>query len=191
MKIEGVGLGKKFGKHWIFRNKSFELSNTSVAITGKNGAGKSTLLQIIAGYLSPSEGEILINGDKNDEHDVNISFVAPYMEIIEEFTLNEWLTFHSKFRKPQVSFAEMAELASIPLHKSIATFSTGMKQRAKLITAFYFENDILFMDEPTANLDSEGFDWWGRNSENLKNKLIFIASNDPREIARCATVMKL
>lgn len=192
MIIEGEDIGKKFGRNWIFRNQDFEIaSGKSVVITGKNGAGKSTLLQIIAGYLTPSSGDILVDGIKVDESIHSSVFIGPYTEIIEEFTLEEFLIFHSKFKKPDRPIQEMCDSASLPLNKVIAEFSTGMKQRVKLITAFFFENDMIFMDEPTSNLDNEGFQWWESNVNHIKNHLLIIASNDHREIGVCEKQLKL
>ncbi|WP_425390880.1 ABC transporter ATP-binding protein [Ekhidna sp.] len=192
MLLVGDNIGKKFGKNWIFRNQNFELDQGNVvAITGKNGSGKSTLLQIMAGYLTPSEGKVLSNDTLLEEAQPSISFIGPYTEVIEEFTLRELLSFHQKFKNPIVEMKEMAESASLPLDKLIAEFSTGMKQRTKLITAFYFENDILFMDEPTANLDQEGFDWWSNELKKLSNKLILVASNDSNEINMCQKSINL
>lgn len=166
-------------------------TGTSVAITGKNGSGKSTLLQIIAGFLTPSEGEIEVDGKKIDESEHSAVFVGPYTEIIEEFTLKEFLEFHSTFKKNTCSIEEMAESASLPLSKPINDFSTGMKQRAKLITSFFFENDIIYMDEPTSNLDVEGFEWWKNQLLKLKKQLIIIASNDLQEIELCQKRLNL
>ncbi|MEQ8904560.1 ATP-binding cassette domain-containing protein [Ekhidna sp.] len=192
MKITGKDIGKKFGRNWIFRNQNFEIaSGEPVAITGKNGAGKSTLLQIIAGYLTPSHGDIFMDGVKVDDSTHSSVFIGPYTEIIEELTLNEFLNFHSKFKDSNCSIKKMADSASLPLNKVIAEFSTGMKQRTKLLTAFFFENDVIFMDEPTSNLDDEGFQWWESNISLLKKRLIILASNDNREIAVCEKQLKL
>ncbi|MEQ9466354.1 MAG: ATP-binding cassette domain-containing protein [Ekhidna sp.] len=192
MKITGKHIGKKFRKNWIFRDLNFEFSSgETVAITGKNGAGKSTLIQIIAGYLTPSEGEILIDGKPIDDPSPQTTFVGPYTEIIEEFTLGEFLKFHSKFKTPACTIEEMAQSASLPLNKVIGEFSTGMKQRARLITAFFFENDLIFLDEPTSNLDAEGFDWWKSQLERFDKRLVFIASNDPGEINVCSKQLSL
>lgn len=192
MKITGKNIGKKFGKNWIFRNQDFEFSSGDVvAITGKNGAGKSTLLQIIAGYLTPSEGGVLIDDKGIDDSMDQISFIGPYTEIIEEFTLREFLNFHSEFKIPTCTIEEMAQSASLPLDKIIGEFSTGMKQRTKLITVFFFDADLIFMDEPTSNLDSEGFDWWSNQIKMLESKLIFIASNDLNEIKSCSKQLSL
>lgn len=193
MTIKGEDLGKKFGKNWIFRHLNFEIKKgDTTAIVGKNGAGKSTLLQIAAGFLTPSSGSITINGNATNDPNVSINLIGPYTELIEEFTLRELLTFHSQFKKPNCSFEEMAESASLAMNKPILDFSTGMKQRAKLITAFFFDYDILFMDEPTSNLDEEGINWWISRVEKSKTEqLIIIASNQKEEIALCNNSIQL
>ncbi len=191
LNIEAKNIGKKFGRNWIFRELNFETrTGDRVAITGNNGSGKSTLLQIISGFLTPSKGEIFHNGSR-DIDTTSISFIGPYMDIIEEFSLREHLTFHNQFKKPLIAIEEMAERASIPLDKQIAEFSTGMKQRAKLITSFFYENEIIFMDEPTSNLDTEGFDWWKSELEQMEGVTIFIGSNQSNEIAMCSTSINL
>lgn len=189
MYIIGTGLGKKYEKNWIFRNISFEIErNQATAITGKNGAGKSTLLRIISGYLTPSEGNIKINNIEK----ATTSFISPYCEMIEELTLEEFLKFHSYFQKPTYSFKEMASSAMLPLSKPISEFSTGMKQRVKLITAFFFENELIFMDEPTSNLDEQGASWWSSELEKIKNnRTIIIASNLKNEIDKCSNILSL
>ncbi len=192
MIITGEDIGKKYGKTWIFRHQYFEIkSGECTVITGKNGAGKSTLLQIIAGYLTQSQGKILVNGVKIDEASHQSAFIGPYTEVIEEFTLEEFLKFHQKFKTPLCDIEEMANSASLPLNKIIGEFSTGMKQRAKLITAFFFENDAIFMDEPTSNLDKEGFEWWKSQLKQMKKPLILLASNDQEEIECCSKDLNL
>jgi ABC-type multidrug transport system ATPase subunit len=186
MILKAERIGKKYGKHWVFRDFSFEIkSGISTAIVGKNGAGKSTLLQILAGYLTPSEGEIYLNEKPLEPFEISATLIGPYTEIIEEFTLHEFLSFHSRFKEPNLSIEEMAIAASLPLEKSISDFSTGMKQRVKLLTAFYFSNDFVFFDEPTANLDDEGFAWWESFMQEETRQIILVASNDKREIAVC------
>lgn len=192
MILTGKDVGKKFGKTWIFRHLDFELkTGEKVAITGKNGVGKSTLLQIMASYLTPAQGQILIDDKKVEDQQHEVAFIGPYTEIVEEFTLKEFLNFHSQFKKTKCSIEEMAESASLPLSKVIGDFSTGMKQRTKLITAFFFQNDLIFMDEPTSNLDDEGFNWWKVQIEKLDSSLVVIASNDQREIACCSDKLNL
>lgn len=187
MTIIGEDIGKKFGKNWIFRHLNFEIKRGEpIAIVGKNGAGKSTLLQIVSGFLTPSDGSVMVDGINIDDSNASINFVGPYSELIEELTLHEFLSFHSQFKKPICAFEEMADSASLSLDKPLLDFSTGMKQRVKLITGFFFENDILFMDEPTSNLDEEGVKWFIKEFMSIKERsLITIASNQKEEITLC------
>lgn len=186
MEIRGNNIGKKFGKSWVFKDQNFSFqSGDIVGITGKNGAGKSTMLQLLSGFLTPSKGQILVDSMKVDEHPYHTVYIGPYTEIIEEFTLQEFLTFHAQFKPAMCALQEMADRASLPLHKRIEDFSTGMKQRTNLITAFYFKNDLIYMDEPTSNLDVDGFEWWKESLDGLKNQLVVIASNDEKEIECC------
>ncbi|HLR37710.1 MAG TPA: ATP-binding cassette domain-containing protein, partial [Chitinophagaceae bacterium] len=96
-------IGKRYNYEWIFRNLSTTLeSGNRYAILGPNGAGKSTLLKILSGSLSPSEGKAVFS---QDGVEINIdyiyqyvSIVAPYLELIEEYTLKELFHFHHQFK---------------------------------------------------------------------------------------------
>jgi ABC-type multidrug transport system ATPase subunit len=184
MEINGESLGKKFGKNWVFRNLNISIKKDDfIALKGPNGSGKSTLLQILSGYLSPSEGSVEYDGRPLDTDNFKrINFTGPYIELPEEMTFDEFLMFHSTFRKKNLTNQEIADKAQLPLDKRILEFSTGMKQRVQLSTAFYFENEVIFMDEPTANLDEQGFEWW---KEEMKSKIdvpIVLASNQQKEL---------
>ena len=191
LNIRANAIGKRYGQSWVFRNLNFEIvEGAKAALTGKNGSGKSTLLQILSGYLTPSEGTITYSNKKASSTELNAAYVGPYTEIIEEMTLKEFLSFHAHFKKALINVNEMAQKASLPLDQFISDFSTGMKQRAKLITAFYFRNEIVFMDEPTANLDEEGFAWWEEEIQQLESTFV-LASNDKTEVAGCALKINL
>lgn len=87
-----------------------------IAITGSNGSGKSTLMRILSGQLSPSEGSVTfeINNLKLSPDNVfsNISFAAPYLELIEEFSLSEILHFQKQF-KPLINNMPIEECIAI------------------------------------------------------------------------------
>ncbi|MEQ8423667.1 MAG: ATP-binding cassette domain-containing protein, partial [Cyclobacteriaceae bacterium] len=104
MKIVTDNLGKRFNREWIFRKFIFEFKpGNCYAITGPNGSGKSTLMQILWGQVPPSTGKISysIADQQIPIEDVYklVSIATPYMELIEEFTLNEMVRFHFKFKK--------------------------------------------------------------------------------------------
>jgi ABC-type multidrug transport system ATPase subunit len=187
MKIQLEQIGKKFNTEYIFRNVSFTFEENSVsAILGRNGSGKSTLLQVIAGNLHPTAGKITytknsleINGDEIFRH---LTMVAPYLEIIEDFTLKEMLEFHFSFKQylPGYNIASVTDLLEFPSmkHKQIRQFSSGMKQRVKLILAILSDVPLILLDEPTMNLDKAGIDWYLQLVEKFAgNRTIVICSN--------------
>src|SRR5690349_16657753 len=103
MRIEADNLAKRFNRDWIFKafTCTFEPGNV-YAITGPNGSGKSTLLKILWGQLPPSSGVVRhIIGKTVDADEVyrHVAIAAPYMDLIEEFTLSEMIAFHFKFKK--------------------------------------------------------------------------------------------
>ncbi|KXK41234.1 MAG: ABC transporter [Bacteroidetes bacterium OLB11] len=193
MKIVLDNIEKKFNKDLLFSgiNINFEVNNR-YALMGANGSGKSTLLQIISSYLSPSKGQIsyFYNNQKIEENEVfhHVSIVAPYLELIEEMTLTEFLEYHFSFKQKLISINEMIDYVGLNLSKNkpIEKFSSGMKQRVKLLQAFMSNSPILLLDEPCSNLDQAGFETYTQLMNNFsKNKIVIVASNDLQEIKPC------
>jgi ABC-type multidrug transport system ATPase subunit len=195
MKIKLANLGKRYNREWIFRNLSFEFDiSKHYAITGPNGSGKSTLLQIIAGSVIYNEGEIIYQHlHKTIEPEKiykKISFAAPYLELVEEMTLHEFLNFHHKMKNwispldtRQIIFLSGLEKSA---HKQIRYFSSGMKQRVKLAQAIFSNVPAVLLDEPATNLDEEGIHLYKTLIEDYcKNRLVIISSNDKEEYSFC------
>lgn len=191
MKIKFSNAGKRFNREWIFRNADLEFnSSTSCAITGPNGSGKSTMLQCIGGMLQLSEGKIeYANVDKelaNEEVYKQVSFCAPYLDVIEEMTLTEFLQFHNQFKSFINNFSIQQIIEEIGLHrainKQIRFYSSGMKQRVKLAQAIFSNASIVLLDEPCSNLDAEGIDLYHSLIEKYcKERLVIVCSNDEVE----------
>jgi ABC-type multidrug transport system ATPase subunit len=201
MKISVTDAGKRFNREWIFRNLSLELhSNQHYAITGHNGSGKSTFLQCIAGSLYTTEGKINFNlNGKTLEPEVvykQLSICAPYLELIEEMTPTEFLSYHASF-KPFIkgwnaaSIIEEIGLAKAK-QKQIRYFSSGMKQRVKLAQAFFSDTPMLLLDEPCTNLDQQGIDLYKQLISSLcSNRLVMISSNDATEYSSCTEFIRM
>lgn len=195
MKIILENIGRRFNREWIFRNVNYTFQQgQSYAILGANGSGKSTLLQIIASSLTSSEG--IINYQEKDKTlDVEsvysrLSLAAPYLELIEEFTLLEQIKFHFKFKPYHHEMDAASIMALLDLekskNKSIKYFSSGMKQRVKLALAFCSDTAVLLLDEPTSNLDTQGIDWYLNLVNRFsKNRLTIICSNQAHEYQFC------
>lgn len=201
MNLSLNNIGKRYNYEWIFRklNATFE-SGKHYAVLGPNGSGKSTLLQIIAGSLTFSEGSIAysVKGNNPDKEDIfqYISLAAPYLELIEEFTLKELLHFHAKFKPfvKDISLIEIAETVHLKkaFNKQIRYYSSGMKQRAKLALAFFSDVPVLLLDEPCSNLDEEGIAIYQRLlSKYSGTRLVIISSNNPAEYKGCNDFIKI
>ena len=211
MKVSLTDAGKRFNRDWIFRHLTYTFEkDNSYAIIGPNGSGKSTLLQVLSGAMQVSEGNIdfvLTDGrwPKNSSNlktvighrssvieDVYsyVSISAPYLEVVEEMTLKEFLEFHHHF-KPFLSSLTIENIISIlnlgnAANKQIRYYSSGMKQRAKLAQAIFSDTPFLLLDEPCTNLDSAGIELYHRLiDEYCKNRLVIVSSNDEVEYRFC------
>jgi ABC-type multidrug transport system ATPase subunit len=188
LKIVLENIGKRFNKEWIFRNLNHEfLLGNKYAILGTNGCGKSTLLQIIAGASSQTEGDVKYVYPENIQSPFrDLGLAAPYLELPEEMTWKEAVTFHGKFKKFVSGFSEekIIELSGLESssEKEIRNFSSGMKQRARLTLAILSNTLLLLLDEPSTNLDANAIKWY----QNLvakfaKEKLVIVCSNYNKE----------
>lgn len=184
-------LSKKYPKNKLFENlnHTFEINNT-YAITGENGSGKSTLIKIIAGVIAPSKGTVkyVKNGNSIDKESIHqiLGITAPYLNLIEEFTLSEHLNFHSKFKTTLINTDIMNEIENAnliqSLSKPIAEFSSGMQQRLKLILCCCYNAKVMLLDEPTSHLDSAGVEWYKDLLKRTSaDRITLIASNNPIE----------
>ena len=199
MQITLNNVGKRFNREWIFRHFDYTFSaGKKYAITGSNGSGKSTLLQVIAGSLSHNEGKVDFTVQQqvieDEQHFQQISIAAPYLELIEEMTAGEFLSFHKQFKLLTIPDKEILEIAGLQkaVNKQIRYYSSGMKQRLKLAQAFFCNSAVLLLDEPTTNLDPEGILLYQQLIENYTaKKLVIISSNDLQEYEFCDAVIAI
>jgi len=195
MKITLENIGRRFNRDWIFKGVDYSFVQCETyAVLGPNGSGKSTLLQVLNGSLTPSSGKLsYFYGDNEVEaEDVfqHLSLAAPYLELIEEFTLSEVIDFHFKFKpyKAGMDTGAVIELLNMQgsKNKPIRYFSSGMKQRLKLALAFCSDTPMLMLDEPTSNLDSQGVEWYlGLVQQFAAGRLTIICSNQEHEYSFC------
>jgi ABC-type multidrug transport system ATPase subunit len=203
MKISCVDAGKRFNRDWIFRHFNFEFSlPVTYAITGPNGSGKSTLLQVLSGAVIATTGKITYQlpsstAPLEDDTVFNyLSIAAPYLEVVEEMTLTELLSFHQTF-KPFIKGVTVNDIIQrVNLEKAadkqIRYFSSGMKQRVKLAQAIFSDTPCLFLDEPCTNFDESGFNLYHELMQAFgKNRLVIISSNDPHEYSFAENVISV
>jgi len=198
-KYDVLNISKYFIRnHYIFRNLSLSFTNGNIiAITGANGSGKSTLLKVMTGVLSFSSGNIKVIKDGLDIHVSNlkedIAMVSPYLNLYEEFTPYEHYKISADLRG--IKFDEnkldkLLQLFKLRPHKNspIRNFSSGMKQRMKFILALQSNPTILFLDEPTSNLDADGIESINKIIiEHAANGgAVIIDTNEEREKSLCS-----
>jgi ABC-type multidrug transport system ATPase subunit len=115
-----------------------------------------------------------------------VSFCAPYLELIEEMTLTEFLNFHSGFKDflPGIDVEKIIDLLELgeAAGKQIRYYSSGMKQRVKLAQAIFSNTVILLLDEPCSNLDVQGIELYhSLINDYCKERLVIVSSNDEVE----------
>jgi heme exporter protein A len=185
-------LTKRFGRKPVFEPVSFSASAGVVIIAGANGSGKSTLIKMLAGVLSPSAGKCEWTEDgmpiEYEAFQKRIGFVAPYLELYHELTAAEHIEFVAELKGKRVTRDESVSLLqSFGLDESVASssryvgkYSSGMQQRVRFAMAFACAPDVLFLDEPSGNLDDEGTAILFNKIREFKGA-VFIATNDEKE----------
>jgi ABC-type multidrug transport system ATPase subunit len=200
MEIRAENLSKRFNYEWIFRDFSFVFkADHTYAITGPNGSGKSTLLQVLWQQVPPTSGTVTyLNNETIETENIHqwISIATPYLDLIDEFTLREMVDFHVKLKKTESSASTDDILKGMELEhaadKGIQFFSSGMRQRVKLGLAFFTKSSVLFLDEPTTNLDAPSFQWYQTNLRKYSpGKIVLIASNQTDEYPPTAEIIDI
>lgn len=134
---------------------------------GPNGAGKTTTIRMLTGLLTPSEGNIRINGMDLQEHVTNIK---RYIGVLPEshgyydwMTGTEYLTLFAELYgiakvRRKLRMADVLELVGLSdkSHIAVGQYSRGMRQRLGIAKAIVHEPAIIFLDEPTLGLDPQG-----------------------------------
>lgn len=169
--IEVIQISKKFGRFEALKEVSIKTqAGEIVAIMGPNGSGKSTLLKSLVGLVLPDSGEICYKGKSikgQSAYRYHIGYmpqIAKYPEnlsVSELFSLVEDLRGHHGDLDNELAEAFDIEAMS---HKKLRSLSGGMKQRVNASLAFWFQPELLILDEPSASLDP-------LSSEHLKIKI--------------------
>ncbi len=159
-------LAKAYGLLWALRDVSLDLPpGEVVALLGPNGAGKTTLLKLLAGLISPTTGDIVMQGSilsrSPIEQRATIGFLVPGEHLYENLTVRENLTFFTSLYKKRRSMGQVdVTLEEVGLkHRSeeyVAALSNGMKCRLSIAKWKLLEPELLLLDEPYGVLDGSG-----------------------------------
>lgn len=163
--IEVKNLTKKFGDHVAVNHINFTIEDGHIyGFLGPNGAGKSTTMNMITGYISATEGQVLINGhdifEEPEEAKKNIGYLPELPPLYMDMTPKEYLEFVAELKgipkkereKKIIEVVEMTKIKDVA-HRLIKNLSKGYRQRVGLAQAVLGYPKIIILDEPTVGLD--------------------------------------
>jgi heme exporter protein A len=196
------GIRKNYTGSVLFENITFSMHEGDVlAITGWNGSGKSTLVRIIAGLVRPSAGRVqMMAGEEpvpKESRRRYLGLAAPAISLYDELTGLENLLFFCKVRGvngDRAACLEMLKQVGLEKHsnKPCKDYSSGMKQRLKLVQAIIHDPPLLLLDEPGSNLDRKGMKMVEQIISNQrKTGMTIIASNENREVDYADRIINL
>ncbi|MCF0136196.1 MAG: ATP-binding cassette domain-containing protein [Lachnospiraceae bacterium] len=163
--IEVKHLTKRYGDHLALDDVSFTVEDGEiVGFLGPNGAGKSTTMNIITGYLSSTDGEVLVDGVDVLENPIEakkkIGYLPEIPPLYGDMTVKEYLEFACDLKKipaanKEETIEQVSKLARVTDVKGrlIRNLSKGYKQRVGLAQAMIGNPEVLILDEPTVGLD--------------------------------------
>jgi ABC-2 type transport system ATP-binding protein len=163
--IQVTNLSKRYGPHKAVDNVSFTVEKGEiVGFLGPNGAGKSTTMNILTGYLSSSEGDVIIDGqnilEDPEEIKAKIGYLPENPPLYFDMTVQEYLRFVCEIKN--VSRNDISQRIEYGLEtvrisdvrsRLIKNLSKGYKQRVGLAACLMGNPQILILDEPTSGLD--------------------------------------
>tara|TARA_B100000963_G_scaffold297657_1_gene269170 strand:- start:2234 stop:2968 length:735 start_codon:yes stop_codon:yes gene_type:complete len=198
MKLKVKNISKKFNSLVAVNNINFEIEKNKVmGLLGPNGCGKTTSIGMMLGLITPTSGQIFINGivlePKNRIELLSLmNFASPYIELPKKLTVKQNLEVYARLygvKEIKQRINEMIEDLNLQnfLNKKTGELSSGQKNRVALAKSLINKPKLLFLDEPTASLDPDIGDFVREYIEKYKreNELtILLASHNMREVER-------
>lgn len=151
------------GSNPVFRNFSFHAKEGEfVVLLGPSGCGKSTLLNLLAGFTSPEQGAVQINGAPTTPENNQLGYVFQQPQLFGWLTALENVRFGLRMRKQGNASSQRAHAREYLQRVGLSNaadqlphqMSGGMQQRVSLARALALEPEVLLMDEPFAALDA-------------------------------------
>jgi ABC-2 type transport system ATP-binding protein len=183
------GVTKRFGARAALQSVSFELSpGELVGVIGPNGAGKTTLLSILAGVLSPDEGEVTISGR---DAGWGAGWVPQSVSLYSKLSVAENLRLFArleKLRDPEAAVTRMLAQTDLAdrAGEEVGRLSGGNRQRVNIAIGLLSEPSLLLLDEPSASLDPRQRERLWEFISALGTTVVF-STHDVGEVERYAT----
>lgn len=147
---ESLGLSrkKKYKEHYALNHVSFQVhKGETVGIIGTNGSGKSTILKIITGVLSPTGGEVSVNGRISALLELGAGFNGEYSGLENVYLNGSMIGFSREEIDAKLqSILDFADIGEF-IHQPVKTYSSGMFVRLAFAVAINIDPEILIVDE--------------------------------------------
>ncbi|MCH8235122.1 MAG: ABC transporter ATP-binding protein [Chloroflexi bacterium] len=164
--LSAHNLSKNYGEIAALRDVTLDIEEGTTGLLGANGAGKSTLMTVFLGITKPTSGSFtVLGGDGSDSINAHrlIGYSPEYECLPPNVSAAEFVTHMARVSGiPRTEARTRATdvLRHVGLdeerYRPMGTYSTGMKQRAKLAQAIVHDPVLVLLDEPTAGLDPTG-----------------------------------
>ena len=164
MSIKIQNITKQYGEQLALNNVNLSIDKGIVGLLGPNGAGKSTLMKIITCFITPTSGNVSVNGFDIIEQPMEVKRIVGYLPehnpLYLDMNVREFLGFvagihHIRGKKAKKRIEQMIEETGLgpEAHKKIGALSKGYRQRVGLAQAMMHDPQVLILDEPTSGLD--------------------------------------
>lgn len=155
--LECKNLCKSFDDKEVLKNINLTVERGKiVGLLGKNGQGKTTILKLINGLLTPTSGEVLINGKSPDvESKKIISYLPERTYLDKDMTVEQVIKFFSEFYDnfdAQKAHRLLADL-ELDTKQKLTKMSKGMQEKVQLILVMSRNADLYILDEPLGGVD--------------------------------------
>ena len=155
--LEVKKLNKSFDKKDVLKDVNLTIkSGKIIGLLGKNGAGKTTLIKIINDLLTPTSGEILVNGNKvGVESKKNISYLPEKTYLNKQMKVSEVLDyftdFYDNFDKEKAE--KLLKDLDLDINQKLSKMSKGMQEKVQLVLVMSRNADLYILDEPLGGVD--------------------------------------
>ena len=206
MFIEIKSLTKNYNKYLAVNKINFVIEkNKTVGLLGPNGCGKTTTIGMLLGLVTPTSGEIKLEGKnidlfKRDEILRRFNFASPYVELPKKLTVKQNLEIYGRLYGIQNLKKRIDEISHDLdiknfFERKTGELSSGQKNRVSLAKSLINKPEVLLLDEPTASLDPDIGDFIRSYIQNYKSKnkvTILLASHNMSEVERlCDSIIMM
>lgn len=155
--IEFIDVCKNFDEQVVLKNINLTIPKGKIiGLLGKNGMGKTTLIKLINDLLTPTSGDILINGNKPGVESKKIISYLPERTYLDKSqtpleVINYFSIFYEDFNKEKA--LNLLNTLNLETNKKISKMSKGMQEKLQLILVMSREADLYILDEPLGGVD--------------------------------------